>query len=294
MNMQKLLVGLDFKSTIEATLETAVVLGKRLGCELLLCHAADDYVPKGYATDYEEEREVLRHFDLQLQQRCEALEQAGLWVRACGARIGPPHKVILKLAEEEQIDALLIGVSDRSPLERLILGSSAEKIVRHATCPVFLRHPADVDCSFESLLCAVEYSEHGRRTLTNAVNLARALGAVLQVLHVEALPHYAGHSDVAPIETAPELPPPDAQEHLQAFIEQVDTTGVRIEPYVRVGAPCSEILEGTKVMHPSMLILGRHKHGRVMDFLLGSVSTDILRVVPASLLVISEQDLPAD
>lgn len=293
MKLNTLLVGLDFKSTIDSTMDMAIALGRRLDCQILLCHAIEDYVPKGYETDLAEEGELLRHADIQLAQRLESLREAGVGGRVLDARIGPPHKVLLKQADEQDADAILIGVSERSSIERLFLGSSAEKIVRSSQRPVFLRHPHDPDLSFQSILCAVDYSDHAVHTLNNALALARGLDATLHVLHVQAAPVYAAYADV-PVLVLPtsDAAPPEAEQALNQFIAKVDTTGVRIEPYVRAGPPCSEILAGTREMKAGLLVMGKHQHSRVMDFLLGSVATDILRDVPASMLVIGKRDLP--
>jgi universal stress protein E len=295
MTLKTLLVGLDFKSTIDATLDMAIALSSRLGCDLLLCHAIEDYVPTGYETDFEEEKELLRRANIQLAQREEALRGRGARGRALDARIGPPHKVLLQLADVEDVDAILIGVSDRSSLERLFLGSSAEKVTRSSRRPVFLRHPQDAELGFSSIMCAVDYSEHATHTLRNAVALARSMDAVLHVLHVQAAPVYAAYADLPVVATpAPSVADPEAKKALEAFIDKVDTTGVRVEPYLRVGPPCTEILAGVREMKPGFLVMGKHQHSRVMDFLLGSVATDILRDVPSSMLVIGKQDLPLD
>jgi universal stress protein A len=43
---------------------------------------------------------------------------------------------ILELAEQEQVDVIIMGTHGRTGLKRLLMGSVAEKVVRHAHCPV--------------------------------------------------------------------------------------------------------------------------------------------------------------
>jgi nucleotide-binding universal stress UspA family protein len=57
-------------------------------------------------------------------------------------RTGKPFLEIIKFAEEKKIDMLVMGTHGRSALEAAILGSTAEKVVRKASCPVLtVRRP---------------------------------------------------------------------------------------------------------------------------------------------------------
>lgn len=49
---------------------------------------------------------------------------------------GVPHEEILKFAEENKIDMIIMGTHSRKGLDRVIFGSTAERVVRHAPCAV--------------------------------------------------------------------------------------------------------------------------------------------------------------
>ena len=49
---------------------------------------------------------------------------------------GRAHRTILRLAEEDKSDLIVIGVRGRGAIDRWVFGSTAEHVVRHATCPV--------------------------------------------------------------------------------------------------------------------------------------------------------------
>ncbi len=55
-------------------------------------------------------------------------------------REGTPADEILKTAEEKEIDLIIMGASGKHRLERFVLGSVAEKVVRDAKCPVLTIH----------------------------------------------------------------------------------------------------------------------------------------------------------
>jgi nucleotide-binding universal stress UspA family protein len=53
---------------------------------------------------------------------------------------GSPADVVLKTIKEEDIDLVVIGTSGKHGLDRFLLGSVAEKVVRSSTCPVMVIH----------------------------------------------------------------------------------------------------------------------------------------------------------
>lgn len=55
---------------------------------------------------------------------------------------GVPHEEILKFADENDIDMIIMGTHSRKGLDRVIFGSTAERVVRHASCPVLTVGPS--------------------------------------------------------------------------------------------------------------------------------------------------------
>ena len=60
--------------------------------------------------------------------------------------VGDPATAIVQLAEDENADFLVIGTHGRTGLTRLLMGSVAEAVVRHAKCPVLtIKQPVGVE-----------------------------------------------------------------------------------------------------------------------------------------------------
>ncbi|BAM70064.1 universal stress protein [Methanothermobacter sp. CaT2] len=59
---------------------------------------------------------------------------------------GSPAETILKVADEENVDLIVVGASGKHALERFLLGSVSEKIVRHARVPVLVVHSQKLKC----------------------------------------------------------------------------------------------------------------------------------------------------
>ena len=284
----KLLVGVDFSETIDPTLESAKRLASSLDARIVLSHAVE-YVPRSHDSECAEKRALFRLVNKNLTKRCEKLRDAGFAVGRTLARAGRPVSILLEDAEQEEATAIVVGVSNRSVVDRLFAGSTAEKLVRLSPWPVYLRHPDD-SSEIESIFCAVDFSAHAQRTLKNAVDLARALGAELHVLHVDRPPwDYPGTSFSICVDPRPTDKTP--REELDAFVAAINTNGVKVTTHVAKGRPEEGIEESVKALRPGLLVLGKHGHGGIIDRVIGGVATHILRRVPCSLLVIGDRDL---
>lgn len=49
-----------------------------------------------------------------------------------------PATTILEMAEQEQVDLIMLATHGRGGIDRLVMGSVADRVVHHSTCPVFL------------------------------------------------------------------------------------------------------------------------------------------------------------
>src|SRR5581483_11547948 len=96
---------------------------------------------------------------------------------------------IRREADALHADLLAIGTHGRSGIDRLLLGSVTEKVLRSVTCPVLTvpHHASDPPAApivFKHILCAVDFSESSMQGLQYALSLAQETDAHLAVLHV--------------------------------------------------------------------------------------------------------------
>ena len=76
-------------------------------------------------------------------------------------RIGKPAEEVLGLAKEIGADLLFIGSHGRKGIERLLLGSVSERVVREAQCAVMVcRHKTYVDVELEPVVAVTEEHHH--------------------------------------------------------------------------------------------------------------------------------------
>lgn len=145
MTHKKILVPTDFSSSSEAAMRAATSLARDNQAKLLIVHveepplaygAGEFYVGAAALDDTQELAEQLAR----VVPSDPAIEYEHRLVS------GDPAREIVHLAEEEHADLIVMGTHGRTGLIRLLMGSVAESVVRHATCPVFtLRQPAEAE-----------------------------------------------------------------------------------------------------------------------------------------------------
>ncbi len=138
--MKNIAVGIDFSDVAEPVLKRAAELAKALDAHLHLVHIyapEPDFVGYAeYAYPGEDERdEELREEKKKIREWIDELKKEG--VEASGyMREGDTAQGLLEFAKKREANMLVIGTHGRGFVERMLLGSVAEAIIRHATLPV--------------------------------------------------------------------------------------------------------------------------------------------------------------
>lgn len=142
----RVLLATDGSTRSEAAAGVAAEFSEKLGSELHLVHV--EVVPSVFAMpdvktediDYDDtlpeniEREGRQRLENQMHQ----VEEAGGAVAKSYLRAGDPSREIVNLAERLDAGAVIIGSRSFGALERAVLGSVSENVVRHAHCPVMV------------------------------------------------------------------------------------------------------------------------------------------------------------
>jgi nucleotide-binding universal stress UspA family protein len=136
----KILHPTDFSDCATGAQGTAVDLAQKLGGEIVLLHVLVE-TPL-YGEGLLSGPRVQSVYDAQRKWAEEALEARAADLRGGGvktswrANAGVPFEEIVKIAGEERPDMIVMGTHGRSGLNRVLLGSVAERVIRLAPCPV--------------------------------------------------------------------------------------------------------------------------------------------------------------
>ena len=145
MSFRRILVATDFAESAERALACAVQLARQHAAEIILLHVYMDLpaypeISAGQVEAiYEEQRTWIEDA---LERRARRARGEGVLARTL-LRTGPAASTISATAADEHADLLVVGTHGRSGLDRLIVGSVAEHVVRLATCPVLVVKSAD-------------------------------------------------------------------------------------------------------------------------------------------------------
>lgn len=137
LRVSRILVPLDFSGASRQALKWAVPLAEKFGARIVLAHVV---VPEPITAP----EMTLLHTELgprkraavqQLDRTAADLIPAGLYERGV-VKIGHAPTEILALGRRVDADLIVLSTRGQSGLKRFFIGSTAEQVVRHATCPV--------------------------------------------------------------------------------------------------------------------------------------------------------------
>ena len=144
MSFERILLASDFGDSSRQALDLALQIAEKFGSELILVHcweppnysyAAGLYLPVDVIAPIEHAaRTHLEEATIELKQRFPAATSL--------LRAGAPWEELLAAASEVKADLIVMGTHGRRGLERALLGSVAEKVVRLSPIPVLTVHGA--------------------------------------------------------------------------------------------------------------------------------------------------------
>lgn len=145
LGLHSILVPIDFSVHSKNALKYAIPLAEQFGASLHLVFVVE---PTVYPADLGFGQVVLPGIEEELREKG-AEELQSLIEREIGSRVkatsvvrtGSPHQEILSEAEERKVDMIVVATHGHSGVEHMLFGSTADRIVRHAKCPVLTIRP---------------------------------------------------------------------------------------------------------------------------------------------------------
>ena len=211
---------------------------------------------------------------------------------------GSAYGNICSTAETWNTDLIVISTHGRTGLSRALLGSTAERVVRHAHCPVLTvrRRPDAIPMEslkttgdrlpWRRILVPLDFSLTSLRALDVAVRLARDNGARLCLLHVvEPTPYATGMDGVA-------LSLPDsvfferAEATLPKLARRLVPSSVQVVTWVVRGRPASVIVQTANAKGIDLIVLSTHGHRGLGRFMIGSTAERVVRQAACPVLVV--------
>lgn len=291
--LKTIVIGTSLKSHSDAVVRTGVALARATGASPWLIHTYPpslDVYGAGLDTPWiEEQVKVL------LEQIDEQARRTGLSALAGFSRdqvrlvLGAPHREIVELARRVGAGLIVVGAAEG---RQGILGSTADRVIRKASCPVLAVRseaafpPTRVEIPLDFSPVSVNALRQGM-ALLDQMGIAHPDAEVLFVLN----PLEMGgsiHFDEKQIRRF-------SDEELHRVVKQSLPAGLRPRSVrVQSGYPREEILARLVERQADLAVLGTHGHGGFERLVIGSVAAGVLRGANCNLLVVPPAASPGD
>jgi nucleotide-binding universal stress UspA family protein len=207
-------------------------------------------------------------------------------------RVVTAHPTVALVEEARTLEAGLVFLGPRRERSRIDFGSTARAVLARAPCGVWVQK--DEPSAVRTILCGIDLSPTSLHALGVARDLAKALGARLEVLSAFPPPEV---SWVAVDEAA--MPPMwdvdalrrSAQKDLDAAVAAFDWRGVEHAVEFVEDEPAHALLE--RHTRADLVVMGTHGRSRLAAFLLGSVAYAVLRDATRPVLVVRDANAAA-
>lgn len=145
--LSTILVPVDFSTHSERALGATGELARLSGARVLVLHVVEELVyPDAYFADAAAERSleqaVREHVPDELDRTADRVLRPGVEVEA-HIELGRPEAAIVEFAREEKVDLVVIASRGLGGVQRALLGSVTERVVRSAPCPVWTMRGAE-------------------------------------------------------------------------------------------------------------------------------------------------------
>ena len=265
---RSILAPVDFGELSAEALRYASALAQCGGARLEAMYA-NAFTPPPYFTesrlaDFERQfRDSFAEARAALQSFVDETLGAGAGGVAATVVEGLPVDAIQKVSAELKPDLIVMGTHGRSGVNRLLLGSVTERLLRESRVPVLtVRHGTRAAAQaplIRSILCPVNNSPVARNSLAKAAEIAACFGATVTALHVK------------------ERRGADAIPDLCAWLAEQDRPKCAVQEEIREGEAATQILSTAAEMPCDLLVLGA-QHKRFFDStVLGTTTVRVVR-----------------
>lgn len=292
LNLRNILVPIDFSPQSENALLHASFLAGELGANLTLLFVAEP-IPYPFESPASE-GETVRKVKERLEKLCASASTDAPAKNATIVRHGRPFEEICCAAEELQSDLIVIAPHGSRPLEHMLLGSTAERVVRHAGCPVLVVRPQQkapglghppTSTQFKKLLVPMDFSDCSWKALDYAVPLALRFHAGLVLFHTVQL--YPVFCEGALVDVcAVECQMRECVEHMMRELHEGLDPEIRTETIIGKGQPQAEIIRCAQQHEIDLIVLTTHGHTGLAHMFLGSTAEKVVRHAPCPVLVV--------
>jgi len=281
----RLLCATDLSSRSDRAVRRAAILAREAAAELVLLLVVDDDRPELLLAS--ERRDVA----VQLADQARGMpEMQGLKPRL-RVEIGDPFDAIIRVAEDEAADLVVMGEHRRRLLLDMFIGTTIERVMRLGGRPVLMVNSPS-ERPYSHVLAAVDLAEPSAQALHASVRLGFASRGKLTIFHAFLQP---GRMDMVVAGLSPEAiaghataTAAQAWADVGQYLRSLDfDLGAQPPPIVvHEGTPAEALRSAVGTLSPDLVVMGTRAHGAIGRLLLGSTAEAALRTLDCDVLAV--------
>lgn len=297
--VRTILVPTDFSEPAAKALLYACPLAKHFRAAVHLIHVNDMLVEQPmlaplFSLDTEIGHKLRRRLH-NLASECDAR----IAPAQCHIREGKAFDQICREARLINADLIVMATHGYTGMKHTLIGSTAERVVRHAPCAVlvvrqegreFVRREnrGKPTLRVARILVPVDFSEYSTLALRHAVAWAKRFGARIALLHALHPRYYSTNEDyrLYDLPLLIDSMRAAAESEMRELVRTTSFGGVPFETHVAIGFPAAEITDFATQNNIDLIVSPTHGRTGLKHVLIGSVAESIVRHSRCAVLVV--------
>jgi nucleotide-binding universal stress UspA family protein len=308
--IKKILIPMDGTASSERAARVGLALARGLGSNVTLTHVIDQAAP--FTTDLHqaEKKRVAEKLIERWMKQAQRLGVQAISSVTAGHNVA---EAISRMSEFGACDLIVMGTHGREGISRAIWGSIAERVAHETSVPVmFVRcfdpqvsgivpefvsgNALGLEVNFERILVPIDADQISSTAIAQAIELARALGAMLELMHVTINPASRwSELELRPVYNGKMLVETqhimrDALLQIGAELPSTESTGAKqVEVSELQGgleAVSRVIVRHSKHTGADLIVMGTNERSGVLKWLAGSVAEAVIHHAEVPVLLV--------
>src|ERR1700756_164333 len=290
MQLKSILCPIDFSEFSATAYQHALSLAEYYKARLVALHVVEiwkypfaDYA--GQEADYGKFSKMMSEGGEMQLHRFTQQYSAGRLQPELVVDQGNAPRCILSFAQRENIEGIVMGTHGRSGFDRLVLGSSTDRVIRKAACPVLVVSNAvqkaverpDSHHRLSRIIYCTDFSHNSEQARGYAISLAAEYNAELALFHVAENP-----PDVSKAEAIVAA----RTQELDKLVSETERESLNVRSAVRFGKPYEEIVRYANDVRADLIIMTARGGDAVDRAVFGSTTYRVIQLGPCPVLAI--------
>jgi nucleotide-binding universal stress UspA family protein len=289
-SIQTVLCATDFSETAELALEHAIALARRRDARVIVAHVVEP-IPLGpYPALMAPESELaIREMAVKRTEEIAARLRGEGIVADIRVDTGNPGPGLVTIAEDESADLIVIGTRGLTGFQHLMLGSTAEYIVRRSHCPVLTIHPEDeVATEPQTVVVPTNLSPETTASTDAFMALLGDKRPKLILTFADRTPPYLEpfrHDTLLKMNQR-DVVKEEIERRMEGAVMHLRKAGFEVETAVLDGDPVDVVTQFARDQEADLIVMTTHGRSAIVNALLGKTAQRIVQHAPCPVLTV--------